>query len=300
MSGLTNELRDQIAALGRDLAPAMLQGTMALFAPLHAGVAAAARVEKDRRYGPNERHRLDVFMPEGDARQRRPVLIFVHGGGFVRGDKSTPGSPFYDNIGHFAASHGWLGVTMTYRLAPEHPWPSGAEDVGRAVDWVAANCAELGGDPGRIFLMGQSAGAVHAATYIAFERFHGAHGRALAGAVLLSGIYDVASAARNEFQNAYFGGDDRLYAERSALPGLLETDLPLLTTVAEHDPDDFQRQAALYVERMHRAHGRYPRMLYLSGHNHLSPALQLGSAVDTLGQEIEAFLADVPRATLQR
>ena len=292
MSGLTSELRAKIGALGRDLAPEMLQGTLALFAPLHTGVAAAAHVHKDRQYGPNERHRLDLFVPEGHDGRGRPVLIFVHGGGFVRGDKSTPGSPFYDNIGHFAASRGWLGVTMTYRLAPAHPWPSGAEDVGR-VEWVAASCAELGGDPRRIFLMGQSAGAVHAATYIAFEQFHGAHGRALAGAVLLSGIYDVARADRNEFQSAYFGGDDRLYAERSALPGLLDADLPLLATVAEHDPDDFQRQAALYVERMCQAHGRYPRMLYLSGHNHLSPALQLGSPVDTLGAEIAAFVADV-------
>jgi arylformamidase len=288
---MNGELKTEIAALGRDIVPAMLQGTMALFAPLHDSSIQAAELHRDRRYGPDERHRLDVFVPPDSGTARRPVLLFVHGGGFVRGDKTTPGSPFYDNVGHFAAVRGWLGVTMTYRLAPANPWPSGGEDVGRAVEWVAKHCAEFGGDRERIFLMGQSAGAVHAATYVAFSRFHGERGRALAGAVFLSGIYDLPSSDRNEFQAAYFGGDDRLYGERSALPGLLQTDLPLLATVAELDPDGFQRQAALYVERMCHVHGRYPRMLYLSGHNHLSPVLQVGLPIDTLGPEIEAFVS---------
>lgn len=294
MSGLTTELRLKIRALGRDLTPAMLQETVAVFAPLHdSGIPTAAHVHRDQSYGPHERHRLDVFVPENGGSGLRPVLVYVHGGGFVRGDKSTPGSPFFENIGHFAATRGWLGITMTYRLAPANPWPSGAEDVSRAVSWVATNCAGFGGDAAQIFLMGQSAGAVHAATYIAFPEFHGANGHALAGAILLSGIYDLPSAGRDEFQSAYFGADESLYAERSALPGLLGADLPLLTTVAEHDPDVFQRQAALYVERMCRAHGRFPRMLYMSGHNHLSPALQIGSSVDTLGPQIEAFVTDV-------
>ena len=56
----------------------------------------------------------------------RPVLVFVHGGGFTGGNKSTPGSPFYDNVPLWAARNGLVGVNITYRLAPQHPWPAGA------------------------------------------------------------------------------------------------------------------------------------------------------------------------------
>ena len=45
--------------------------------------------------------------------------MFVHGGGFVAGDKHTPGTPRYELVGAWAARHGWVGVTMTHRLAPE-------------------------------------------------------------------------------------------------------------------------------------------------------------------------------------
>ncbi|MFG3756192.1 hypothetical protein ACGE32_28090, partial [Klebsiella pneumoniae] len=61
------------------------------------------RIERDIKYGSAERHRLDVFTPETVGGGPRPVLIFVHGGGFVAGDKHTPGTPFNDNVAAWAA-----------------------------------------------------------------------------------------------------------------------------------------------------------------------------------------------------
>jgi triacylglycerol lipase len=216
--------------------------------------------------------------------------MFVHGGGFVSGDKTRPNTPFYDNIGHWAVGRGYVGVTMTYRLAPQHRWPAGPEDVGLAVEWVARHIAEHGGDPARVFLMGQSAGAVHVANYLTDARFHRSAGRALAGALLISGVYDVAIADRNQFQQAYYGADDSKWGQFSSLPGLVTTDLPLLATVSELDPDDFQRQAAAFVAARMAHRREYPRMLYLQGHNHLSSVLQIGTDGDSLGPEIESFL----------
>jgi len=66
----------------------------------------------------------------------RPALIYVHGGGFVRGDKRAPGSPFNDTIMLWAVRNGYIGVNATYRLAPQAVWPSGAEDLAAAVQWV--------------------------------------------------------------------------------------------------------------------------------------------------------------------
>ena len=97
----------------------------------------------------------------------RPVFMFVHGGGFVRGNKRAPGSPFYDNIMLWATRNGMVGVNMTYRLAPHTvALPAGQEDLAMAVRWAADNAAAHGGDPNRIYLMGHSAGATHVAIYV--------------------------------------------------------------------------------------------------------------------------------------
>src|SRR5258706_4309578 len=122
------------------------------------------RVERDVKYGPADRNLLDVFMPEA-ASAPRPVLIFAHGGALVAGDRLRPGTPFFDNIMLWAVKNGFVGVNMTYRLAPQAKWPAGAEDIGSAVQWVASNIGGPGGDPSRVYLTGHSAGPVYAARY---------------------------------------------------------------------------------------------------------------------------------------
>jgi acetyl esterase/lipase len=224
-----------------------------------------------------------------------PVLVFVHGGGFVMGDKRADGLPFYDNIGDFAVRSGFVGVTMTYRLAPAHPWPAGSEDVGAAIAWLRSHVAEYGGDPKRIFLMGQSAGAAHVAGYVAHERLHPADGTGLAGALMISGIYDIPKAEPNQFQRAYYGEAQEKWGACSTLEGLVGTDLPLLLSVSEYDGADFQKQAALLASAYAQVRGRFPRLHWLAGHNHLSPVLAIGSAADTLGLFIQDFIATVSR-----
>ena len=95
-SPMPAEIAAKLRELGRSIEPAK---TVALYAPLqekepYQGV----RVERDVKYGPADRNLLDVFMPE-TAAPARPVLIFVHGGAFVGGNKrTTPTSPIDDNI----------------------------------------------------------------------------------------------------------------------------------------------------------------------------------------------------------
>src|SRR5690606_36128506 len=120
---MTPELRAKLESLGRDLTPEMLGGTTRLFAGMAKGSDPAAEVTRDLSYGPHERHRIDVLRkPETvDA----PGLVFVHRGGFVLGDKRSAETPFYDTIGTAAALHGFTGVAITYRLAPDNKFPSG-------------------------------------------------------------------------------------------------------------------------------------------------------------------------------
>jgi len=71
-----------------------------------------AVVTRDVAYGPAPRNTADIFIPLNRG-PRKPVLVFVYGGGFAGGAKHMPGSPFYDNIGRWAAAHNLVGVTAT-------------------------------------------------------------------------------------------------------------------------------------------------------------------------------------------
>jgi triacylglycerol lipase len=265
------EIERRLRTLEPALGPSVLESTVTLLAPLHRrtpqpGIAIA----RDLRYGPDARNRLDVFAPEARGAGKRPVLLFVHGGGFTGGDKSLPDAPFYDNVGVWAVENGFVGVTMTYRLAPQHQWPAAAEDIARAVAWIRDGIAEHGGDPARLFLMGHSAGAAHAAAYAARPEFHGTSGHGLAGVILVAGIYDIASSERSATLESYYGPRTEAYAERSSVPQIGRVALPVMIAVGEAEPPNFQRQALELVRAVFERDGRMPRFAVLYGHNHYS------------------------------
>lgn len=280
------EVYAEIRAADPDVTPDLVQGMWRLLAPIHHELGyQAPRVERDLRYGPDSRHRLDVHH-RADGGAPAPVLLFVHGGGFVGGDKHTPGMPYYDNVAGWGVRHGLVGVNMTYRLAPEHRWPAGADDVAAALAWVREHVGAYGGDPGRVVLAGHSAGAVHVASFLARA---GADLDGVAGAMLLSGIYDLRTAARNEPLRAYFGADPLAEPAADPLPGLLECPVPLLFSVAEFDPADFHRQVAGLFTAWYERHGRTPRLAWVADHNHISEIASLGLDDDALGTALRQF-----------
>ncbi|MEY4763191.1 MAG: hypothetical protein RLZZ200_3048 [Pseudomonadota bacterium] len=247
------------------------------------------RLTRDIPYGPHERNRLDVFTRESGAPGRRmPVVVFVHGGGFSRGAKHTDGSPFYDNVGAWAAGQGLLGITVNYRLSPQHQFPSGVEDLSRVVDWIRTHAGEYGGDASRIYLWGHSAGGAHVADYLVRTRRPG-----VAGAVLTSGIYTLGDAV--SVWKDYYGEDVSLYPARESLPLLSRSAVPLLVTGAELDPPNFLADTeALLAAR--RAMGRPTRHVLLQGHSHLSEIYAVGTEDRTLTDAVLQFLRENPGA----
>jgi triacylglycerol lipase len=214
------------------------------------------------------------------------VLVFVHGGGFVGGDKTRAGVHYYDNIAAWAATQGWVGVNITYRLAPQNPFPAAREDVAAALAWVRSNIAAHGGDPSRILLMGQSAGAAHVADYLASR----AEAPGVAAAALVSGVYDVARYPRAATTRAYYGEDEAQLAARSALPGLAQLAIPLLVARAEREPAAFREQAAFLHAALCAARAPCPAILELPGHNHFSTVFAIGSADQALTGALLALL----------
>jgi acetyl esterase/lipase len=284
------EMASKIRALGDQIVPAAIEGTAKLYAPFHeVEPYRDVKVSRDQAYGSDPRHLLDVFEPHTTG-SPRPVLLFVHGGGFVAGDKSRPGSPYQDNVALWAVRHGMVGVNMTYRLAPQHPWPAGAMDVGAAVAWIRTHIGAHGGDPARIFLMGTSAGAAHAAAYAVNARFHAGDDAAIAGLILLSGLYDMVAAPTTELKIAYFGLDEANYAAGSTLHGLAHSKLPLLLVLTEMDPREFQQQTLVLLGEYLKHHGRLPFFVHMTGHNHLSSTMHLNSADAYLGERIQDFV----------
>ena len=99
------------------------------------------------------RLRLDVYRPR-DGATGRPVLVFVHGGAWVLGDKREQGLPMLLHL----AAHGWVCLSVNYRLSPRATFPDQLVDVKRALAWARDHVAGYGGDPRFVVVSGGSAG----------------------------------------------------------------------------------------------------------------------------------------------
>jgi acetyl esterase len=121
--------------------------------PEHHGV----EIVRDVRYAPGRStaHLLDVYRPAGHRPgELRPALLYVHGGGFRILSKDT-----HWVMGLAFARRGYVVFSINYRLAPKHPYPAAVEDCALAYAWVAEHARAWGGDPDRLVLAGESAGA---------------------------------------------------------------------------------------------------------------------------------------------
>jgi len=131
---------------------------LAVFLPLHAQRNIPYAQPK------NERQLLDVFAPANGS--GHPVVVWIHGGGWMRGSK--------EEVGHKPTAFtekGMVFVPINYRFVPHVTMHDIVRDAARAVGWVHANIAKHGGDPSRIFLMGHSAGAQLAALLCTDTRY---------------------------------------------------------------------------------------------------------------------------------
>ncbi|MCB9593409.1 MAG: alpha/beta hydrolase [Sandaracinaceae bacterium] len=110
------------------------------------------RITRDVRYGDRPDQRLDVYAPLR-LPGARPLALYLHGGGFRVLSKDTHGFM----AGQLAGA-GWTVVCPDYRLAPRHPFPAALEDATAALMWSLDRAADLGADPDRLLLVGESAG----------------------------------------------------------------------------------------------------------------------------------------------
>lgn len=228
-----------------------------------------------------EKHRLDIYRPRGAS--KRPVLFFLHGGAWVRGDRKQ--YPFFGN--HFARA-GYVVVVPSYRLAPKHPHPAQIEDAAAAFAWTVRNIASHGGDPSRIVVAGHSAGG-HLAALLATDpkwlRAHGLDAGIIRGVISLSGVPDV----MGEAGARVFGNDpDRrrgaspLFHVRGGLP-------PFLVTYCQWDYLTLPQQARRFHDALMQA-GVRSRLVFVKGENHISEMTNIAKPGDATSSAILEFL----------
>jgi acetyl esterase/lipase len=283
-------IHSEIARLGPQFNPDIAAITRGLYSGLVSPPSPDIKAELDIGYGPDPRQTLDLYRADGS--DDRPVLLFVPGGGFTGGDKRAD-DVFYGNLARWFAARGFVTMAMNYRLAPGHPWPSGGEDVGLALAWITANVRRHGGDPGQIFIFGQSAGATHVATFLFHPQVHRPVAK-VAGVILASGLYRVTEAHRAPNVIAYFGSDASQFENRSPITHVANNPVPLLLTVAEFDPGFLAAPTYQLAEAVTRRDGRPPPLLWLKGHNHVSTVLSFGTGDDVFGNKILEFIDGIP------
>jgi acetyl esterase/lipase len=189
-----------------------------------------------------ERHRLDVYSPEGKT--GCPVLFFVHGGAWTVGRKDDYfGILGYGTVARCLARRGLVVVVPNYRLSPGVRHPEHIKDVARAFAWTCRNAAKYGGDPEKIVACGHSAGGHLVSLLATDESYLKAEGRSrndLRGVIGICGVYsvedlelDLSAAAPGEWLSvrtrvrpfaAVFGTDPKVLMQASPIthvgPGL--------------------------------------------------------------------------------
>lgn len=165
----------------------------------------SGRVASAVAYGDAPRQKLDVYAPRAKSTGRRPVVVFFYGGSWNSGSRFG-----YAFVGRALAAQGFVVVIPDYRLVPDVRYPALIEDGAAAVRWTETHVAELGGDPGRLVLMGHSAGAYIAAMLAVDDRWLKEDRKAIKGFVGLAGPYDF-TPFDAEASRAAFGGWPRPY-----------------------------------------------------------------------------------------
>ncbi|KAH7342361.1 Alpha/Beta hydrolase protein [Rhexocercosporidium sp. MPI-PUGE-AT-0058] len=274
-------------------------------------------------YGPHPRQKLDIYTSPTDTLST-PILIFFHGGGFIKGDKNLPagdGGLIYANLGSFFAQRGITTVVANYRRVDFEgggegaKFPSGGEDVGAALEWVDGF---MEGERD-VYLMGNSAGGVHVATFLFGREFEEVRGKYVKGngkGVVLKGAVELAFPCHYEDPNedrkgvleTYYGCEEvwnekcvcaLIESARKSGKGKRELGIPekIFVGVGEFDPED-EIAASMkdFVKRWKEAFGEEGFVFkVLEGHNHISPPLALMSGdkmAEQWGEDVVKWIKD--------
>ncbi|KAF2161426.1 hypothetical protein M409DRAFT_28157 [Zasmidium cellare ATCC 36951] len=270
------------------------------------------KVVRDISYGPHERNILDVYVPKESSPQK-PVVVYVHGGGFFSGDKAWSDKN-YANVGCYYAKQGIVTVVISHRLVPHVQYPGGGEDIRAAREWIFNNIAseEYGnGSPEKVVLLGHSSGGAHIATDLysagdpslpAKEPLH----PPVAGVIYISVPFwfDPKNPTRMQMLRDYFGSDaNDVWQPKTALglfrqlpknsPVLDSTKLPTYVGIVEWEIKPTADGNIWFLDAYRaksKPAGTLPTFHVLKGHNHISNMLSIGTSDTAQAEHLLEFI----------
>lgn len=260
------------------------------FPPVHTMTGAQARAEIRARFVANphpepvasvtdhqvpvDNGRIDVRVYRPDSSEPLPMLVYAHGGGFVFCDLDSHDG-LCRNLANLIPA---VVVSVAYRLAPEHRWPTAAEDVYAAAGWAVDHAVDFGADPSRVAVGGDSAGGNLAAVTTLLARDRG--GPALAAQLLLypviaadfdtdsyrmfgRGFYNPRPALQWYWDQYVPSLADRQHPHASPLRGDLTGLPPAVVVLAGHDP--LRDEGIAYADALETAGVPITRCAYDGG-----------------------------------
>lgn len=235
--------------------------------------------------GASNKDKLDLYLPRGG--KRFPVIVSIHGGALVEGDKSSQ-----EFVGQRFAAAGIGTAVINYRLSPGVSHPAHVQDVAAAFAWVKRFIGEFGGRADNVFVIGHSAGGYLAALLGTDGRYLAAHRLGpsdIRGIVSVSGFFWVDRVAPDRPKSVW-GADKSAWIEASPAqhvgPGLA----PLLLLYADGD-DPARRRQNLDMSRAARAVGNERVELGCVGErDHLSLWNRLYAPGDQVAERIIGFV----------
>lgn len=269
-------------------------------------------------YGPHERQSLDLYSPPDApihlSQRPRPLLIFAYGGGFASGDKildGIEGGLVYANVGAFFASQAnFETIVLDYRLLKHGAkYPSGGEDFDLALKWIRDR--HQPGVQREIYVLANSAGAVHFSTWLFSPRFATERLELLSGAneIRLGKVVFLGCPFRLQYHGGmkpmlevYYGREEEtkraeptqlMLAALQSKESIDIASMPaVMIAVAELDPDFIIEPGQEFFKLWKEAGGKGD-YITLNGHNHISPPLSLGTGVsreEQWGHQVAAWL----------
>lgn len=251
----------------------------------------------------NPQKTLDIYSPA--EAMNAPVLIWIHGGGLTGGDKAHPGLTLIKP--DFFLAHGFVFVSVNYRLMPDHVYPTFMNDAAQAVAWIHNNIAKFGGDPQKLNLIGHSAGAHISSLMATNQSFLERQGKArdIIKSVLSLDIasYDIARRLKQmgpeRMSTLYvkaYGDDERVWIEASPARQIEPNEkLPpfLLLYAGDHHDAALMRAENELLFRQLKDHGVTTRIYEAADRTHETVNLKIGFRSDPASREIILFLNEI-------
>ena len=250
------------------------------------------RTERDLVYRPggdaDGKDKLDLYVPAGPG--PHPVIVFIHGGGLLQGDKSI-----YAGLGQYFVRRGFAAALINHRLSPGVSHPAHIQDAAAAFAWVYRNVERFGGNPKRIVLAGHSSGAYLAALLALDPRWLGAQGldpSAIRGVVPISGFFDVELLAPSRPMSVW-GTDKAVWRDASPIRYVRRDAPPMLLLYADGDDDARRAESRTLEQALSDVGQGAVKSVQIPGRDHRSIVARFGEREDETASRLLEFARSV-------